>query len=39
MKKEERYYHECPTCRSPYVDDNYCPICGQAIDWSSGEDD
>ena len=18
---------------------NYCPICGQAIDWSSGEDD
>lgn len=35
---EERYYHKCPTCGDPYVDDNYCPICGQALDWS-GEDD
>lgn len=35
---KERYYHKCPTCGDPYVDDNYCPICGQALDWS-GEDD
>ncbi len=27
---KERYYHKCPNCGDPYVDDNYCPICGQA---------
>lgn len=34
---KERYYHKCPNCGDPYVDDNYCPICGQAIDWSGEE--
>ena len=35
---EEKYYHKCPNCGAAYVDDSYCPICGQALDWS-GEDD
>ena len=34
---KERYYHKCPNCGDPYVDDSYCPICGQAIDWSDEE--
>lgn len=30
----------CPRCEDDVVEDYaFCPTCGQAIDWSSGEDD
>lgn len=25
---------ECTSCGNPYVDDSYCPTCGQRLDWS-----
>ena len=36
-KKKKR--NECPECGYSYAFEEYCPYCGQAIDWSSGEDD
>lgn len=34
---KDRYCHKCPNCGDLYVDDYYCSICGQAIDWSDEE--
>lgn len=28
---------ECPSCGNPYVEDSFCPCCGQALDWSDVE--
>lgn len=33
-------YHSCPTCLNNELDDifdNYCPRCGQKLDWSKEE--
>lgn len=45
IHKHKNYY--CPTCKDdtwilwddaiPNEVDNFCPICGQAIDWSDNE--
>lgn len=34
-------YYSCPNCRNNEMDDifdNYCPRCGQALDWSKEND-
>lgn len=25
---------ECSSCGNTYIDDSFCPCCGQALDWS-----
>lgn len=29
----------CPTCENELTDEEYCPVCGQAIDWSDMEEE
>lgn len=39
IPKKKKKRNECPECGYSYAFEEYCPNCGQAIDWSSGEDD
>ena len=38
IPKKKKKRNECPECGYSYAFEEYCPNCGQAIDWS-GEDD
>lgn len=38
IPKKKKKRNECPECGYSYAFEEYCPYCGQAIDWS-GEDD
>lgn len=32
-------WHECPACQEEIYQTDYCPGCGQKIDWSDGDED
>ena len=38
IPKKKKKRNECPECGYSYAFEEYCPYCGQALDWS-GEDD
>lgn len=40
--KKEIYLAHCPNCKDiieDYVYHSYCPICGQALDWSAEDEE
>ena len=34
IKRPNGLYGNCPDCNHALLKENYCPRCGQAIDWS-----
>ena len=46
IRKEQRdtqwqidTWHECPVCQEEIYQTDYCPGCGQKIDWSDADED